>query len=131
MWGVILVRYGGELRRGYTYIGTFVGFGVALFVLGWAPELWMGMLACGLVAFFAASGDVLTQAMMQASVADHLRGRAMGAWVLALGAGPVGHIELGALIVVVGAPLGLALNGAILIATGVWVMTAIPRIRRL
>ncbi len=80
---------------------------------------------------FAAGGDVLSQAMMQASVPDHLRGRAMGAWVLALGAGPVGHVELGMLIVVVGAPAGLLLNGAVMIATGVWVMAALPRIRQL
>ena len=89
------------------------------------------MLACALVALFAASGDVLSQAMMQASVPDHLRGRAMGAWVLALGAGPIGHVELGMLTVAVGAPAGLVLNGVVLIATGLWVMAALPRIRRL
>ena len=89
------------------------------------------MLACGMVAFCAAASDVLVQAMMQASVSDHLRGRAMGAWVLALGAGPIGHLELGALIVWVGAPFGLVLNGAVLVVTGLWVAAASPRIKRL
>ena len=129
--GLLLVRYGTELRRGYAYIAVLLGFGIALLVLAWSPTLLIGMLACGLVASFAASGDVLSQAMMQASVPDHLRGRAMGAWVLALGAGPIGHVELGVLIVAVGAPAGLVLNGVVLVATGVWVMAALPRIRRL
>jgi MFS family permease len=128
---LLLVRYGTDLRRGYAYIAVLVGFGIALLVLAWSPALWIGMLACALVASFAAGGDVLSQAMMQASVPDHLRGRAMGAWVLALGAGPLGHVELGMLIVVVGAPAGLVLNGAVLIATGVWVMAGLPRIRKL
>jgi MFS family permease len=128
---LLLVGYGTELRRGYAYIAILMGFGVALLVLAWSPVLWIGMLACALVALFAASGDVLSQAMMQASVPDHLRGRAMGAWVLALGAGPIGHVELGMLTVAVGAPAGLVLNGVVLIATGLWVMAALPRIRRL
>ena len=53
--------------------------------------------------------------MMQLCVSDHLRGRAMGAWVLALGAGPVGHLELGVIVAWSGAAAGLALNGVALI----------------
>ena len=69
--------------------------------------------------------------MLQQSVADHLRGRAMGAWVLALGAGPVGHLQVGALAGVLGAGLTLTVNGGIMIALAVLAAAAAPAVRRL
>ena len=40
--------------------------------------------------------------MLQLSVSNELRGRAMGIWVLALGFGPIGHLELGSVAEAVG-----------------------------
>ncbi len=69
--------------------------------------------------------------MMQLSVANRLRGRAMGVWVLAIGVAPVGHIEMGALAVSIGVSGALFANGAVLVAIGVFIALAVPQLRRL
>jgi len=74
---------------------------------------------------------VLTQSMMQLSVPDHLRGRAMGFWVFAIGWAPVGHLEMGSLSVMLGVDTALLINGAALISVGVIATIAVPRLRKL
>ena len=69
--------------------------------------------------------------MMQLSVANELRGRAMGIWVLALGFGPLGHLELGAVSETFGLQGALLLNGILLICVAVLVGLFVPRLRRL
>ena len=69
--------------------------------------------------------------MMQLSVSNELRGRAMGIWVLALGFGPLGHLELGIVSDTFGLQGGLLLNGLVLIWIAVLVALYVPRLRRL
>ena len=68
---------------------------------------------------------------MQDYVPDEERGRAMGTWVISVGFAPVGHIGVGALAAVVGAPGALLINGAVLTAINVITGLGMPRIRRL
>ena len=75
--------------------------------------------------------DTLYKTMMQELVSDEERGRAMGSWVLSIGSAPVGHLGVGALAAVVGAPRALLINGAILSAVSVITMVSMPNIRRL
>ena len=44
-----------------------------------------------------ALADILAQSLMQLSVPGHLRGRVGGAWVVAIGLGPLGQLQIGAL----------------------------------
>ena len=129
--GLLLVRAGALRNYGVPYLCAMIGFGIALIALSQVTSLWFAMLACALIALFAAATDILVQSMMQMCVADHLRGRAMGAWVLALGAGPIGHLELGLIVAWSGAVVGLALNGAALIVCGAAVFGFMSRLRRL
>ena len=55
----------------------------------------------------------------------------MGIWVLALGFGPLGHLELGAVSETFGLQGGLLLNGILLICIAVLVGLFVPRLRRL
>jgi MFS family permease len=129
--GFLLMRAGRLRRPGRAYLAVMAGFGVGLLLLSLSGNLWLAMAATAVVAFCAASSDVLVQVMMQLCVSDHLRGRAMGAWVLALGAGPIGHLELGVLVGWFGAAAGLAINGGILVGCGLLLMATMPQIRRL
>lgn len=105
-------------RLGSFFLCVMIGFGVALLVLALAPQLYTVLIAIALVAGFASATDILVQAMLQLSVPDHLRGRSMGAWVVALGMGPFGHLELGILISWFGTAIALGINGVILVLTG-------------
>lgn len=129
--GLLLARLGALRHTGRVYMAVIAGFGVALLLLAGAPSLPFALLAVALVASCAASCDVLVQTMLQLCVADHLRGRAMGAWVLALGAGPLGHVQVGGLAALLTASTALAFNGALLLALAAWVAVRADAIRRL
>ena len=105
--------------------GTGVGF-VAV-DRRWALTLTAVVVVSGL----AVASEILTQSRMQLGVANRLRGRAMGVWVLAIGVAPAGHIEMGALAVSIGVSGALFANGAVLVAIGVFIALAVPRLRRL
>ncbi len=127
-----LSALGGHIsRRGLVYLGVIFAFGAALLLLAAADQIFLVLAAMLLVAAMAAASDVLTQSMVQLSVENHLRGRAMGAWTLAIGSAPLGHLEMGALAVALGVEGALAANGAALVAVGLITALAVPRLRRL
>ena len=89
------------------------------------------LVALLLVAGMASASDILTQSMMQISVPNRPRGRAMGAWVLAVGFAPIGHLEMGALAVSLGVGNALVINGLMLLGIGVLTTVTVPRLRKL
>ena len=64
---------------------------------------------------------------MQASVEASVRGRAAGLWVLAVGLGPLGVLEVGILAQVVGARAAQAINGAVVVLFGLLLVMALIR----
>ena len=118
-------------RRGLAYIGVIFAFGASLMLLSFASSLAVTLAAVAIVAIAAAASDILTQSMMQLAVPNELRGRAMGVWVLAVGFGPVGHLEMGSLAASIGVGAALFANGAALLIIGIIVIIATPRLRQL
>ena len=118
---------------GAFFLGVLVTFGASLIVLGAAPY------AVGLVGVFivvtlvnacGALADLLAQSLLQLSVPHELRGRAGGAWVVAIGLAPLGQLQIGALASLFGVSVALGASGLALVvlagATGVW----FPRLKR-
>ena len=99
--------------------------------LGFAPNLAIVLLAVTLVNAMTAMSDVLSQILVQLNVRNELRGRAMGSWLVAVGTGPVGHIQLGALVSVFGVAVALTSHGLALVALAVGITFFLPRMRRL
>lgn len=122
-----------NLRRGRTFVWVMFGLGAGILGLASAPALLHCIAAVFYLAALLASTDVLNQSTMQSCVADRLRGRAMGIWALAIGASPIGQLQMGGLASTVGVGVGAALtfNGSAMI--GVAVLTALfaVRLRRL
>ena len=110
--GVILTWYGSIRRRGVAYIGVVTVLGVGILILGATTSVPGVLLILALVAGMICAWDILTQAMMQLCVPNRLRGRAMGAWVFAIGSSPLGHLEMGFLASTLGLGTALYLNGA-------------------
>ena len=48
--------------------------------------------------------------LIQMAVPDKQRGRTVGVWILGIGSGPVGHLEMGWLVGMLGAPIALLIN---------------------
>jgi MFS family permease len=129
--GLTLAGMGSMTRRGVAYIVVIFAFGSGLILLSVADHLMLAVAALCIVAALATASDVLTQSMVQLSVPNALRGRAMGAWTLAIGSAPLGHLEMGALAVAIGIGNALFVNGTMLILVGIVVFFAAPRLRSL
>ncbi|MCH9675004.1 MAG: MFS transporter [Gammaproteobacteria bacterium] len=120
------------LRRGSErfYFGVIVTFGCALGLLAFAPTFSVAVGALVLIAGASVSTDILSQSMMQDAVPDRMRGRAMGVWVFAIGAAPLGHIESGLLSNAFGPTIALLINGSVLFAVSIFAWTTLPSPQR-
>ena len=76
-----------------------------------------------------ALSDLFSQTRVQKLVPNDLRGRAMGAWTSAVGAAPIGNLEIGALASMFGITIALALHGTALIILAVAILITFHRLR--
>ena len=118
-------------RKGLMMFVTAAGFGGGLMAFSLSGNLYSFLGVLLFVNACAMAVDTLYKTLMQENVSDEERGRAMGSWVLSIGFAPVGHVGVGALAGVVGAPRALLINGAALAAISVIAALGLPRIRRL
>lgn len=109
-----LTNYGNKVQL---LLWTFGLYGCFLVLFAISRSYALSLFLIMGVGAMAASFDTLQQVILQLSVRDAERGRVMGYWVASLGFGPLGHLELGAVAGLVGAPLALAANGGIVLAT--------------
>src|SRR5215472_5919306 len=119
---------------GTLFLTVLIAFGACLTGLGLAPALvgFAGVLIVLVVANAAgALTDLLAQSLMQLSVPARLRGRAGGAWVVAIGLAPLGQLQIGALASLFGVSLALGTTGLGLVGLAVGTWFLFPRVRRL
>jgi hypothetical protein len=125
---------GGAPGGGALFLLVIGAFGVSLIGLGAAPYLvgFLGVVAVLTVANAAgALADLLAQSLLQLSVPPHLRGRAGGAWVVAIGLAPFGQLQIGALASLFGVSAALGTSGLALVALATVAALLFPRVRRL
>lgn len=118
-------------HQGRMLLVTLTLFGIGLVSLAEVTYFWFTLGGVMFVSMMAAAADILHMALLQHSVANEQRGRAMGAWVVGTGTAPLGHLAIGALAGLMGASLALLLNGAALLALAGTLALALPRLRRL
>ena len=78
-----------------------------------------------------ALADLLAQSLLQLRVPAHLRGRAGGAWVVAIGLAPLGQIQMGALASLFGVSAALGASGLGLVVLAGATALLYPRLRAL
>jgi hypothetical protein len=119
---------------GTVCVAVLVTFGVSLMALGAAPYVtgFVGVLfVLTLVNAAGALADLLAQSLLQLGVPDDLRGRAGGAWVVAIGLAPLGQLQIGALASLVGVSIALGTSGLALVILAGATALLFPRIKRL
>ena len=124
--------------RGFTagggalFVAVLMSFGGSLIALGVAPYV-VGFVGVALLVLLAnaagALADLLAQSLLQLRVPAHLRGRAGGAWVVAIGLAPLGQLQIGALASLVGVSAALGASGFALIALAAAAAQIYPRLR--
>ena len=75
-----------------------------------------------------AAAEVQHSILLQLSVSNELRGRAVGSWIVGIGTSPLGHLEVGYLATVISARLT---NGVALAVVALLLAATLPRLRRL
>jgi hypothetical protein len=122
------------LAGGARFLAVLVTFGVSLIVLGAAPYL-MGfggvLVVLVLVNAAGALADLLAQSLLQLNVPEGLRGRAGGAWVVAIGLAPLGQLQIGALASLFGVSVALGTSGLALVGLAGLIGWLVPRVRRI
>lgn len=127
----LLANLGDFRRKGLLMFGITFWFGVGMMLFTISNNLFVFLLVLAIVNACAMAVDTLYKTLMQDNVADEQRGRAMGSWVLSIGVAPAGHLEIGALASLVGAPGTLLVNGVVLAAVSLGTAAGFPGIRRL
>ena len=128
---MMLANMGGFQRKGLLMFVLAAGFGLGEMAF-WLTNSVFTFVAVLLVLNACASGvDTLYKTLMQSNVPNEQRGRAMGSWVVSIGVAPVGHLSLGAIAGVLGAPGALLINGSLLLGVSIATALGLPNIRRL
>jgi len=125
-----LASLGNYKHKGWLILGIFLSFGLFLVLFAQSPWYLVSLVFMGIVGAMAAGFDAMQHIMLQLNVAEEQRGRAMGIWQLSIGFGPVGHLMIGAIAGLLGAPLALSINGIAIILTFFILMVFVPRLRR-
>jgi transmembrane secretion effector len=133
--GLLVASLRGPIQGGGAlFLAVLLAFGLSLmglalapFVVGFAGVVVMVILVNGV----GALADLFAQSLLQLSVPRHLRGRAGGAWVVAIGLAPLGQMQIGALASAFGVSVGFAASGLALALIAVATAVFAPRARRL
>ena len=131
--GLAVASARGAAGGGGFFLMVLTTFGLSLIVLGGTPYVlgFVGVLvvltivnACGALA------DLLAQSLLQLSVPRDLRGRAGGAWVVAIGLAPLGQLQIGALASLFGVSIALGTSGVALVLLATLTGLLFPRLKR-
>jgi MFS family permease len=110
-------RYGHQIRL-VTVAPLAVG--CALVAFAWSRSLMLSMLLLAVLGATVLVSVNATNALLQQSVPDEWRGRAIGLYSMSFaGTAPIGNILAGSLAERVGLTVTLTLNGALIVAAGV------------
>ena len=115
-------------RKGMLMFVIAGAFGLALMAFSLSTNLFFFLAVLAVVNACAMAVDTLYKALMQENVAGEERGRAMGSWVLSIGTAAVGHLGVGGLAGLLGAPGALLLNGGVLAFVSLGAAIGLPRL---
>ena len=119
----------GRTRREPVLGLVFVLYGVSLVALAQSHALPLAAAILVVTGACAAAFDVLQQTVIQLAVPEEQRGRAVGVWVLGIGSAPLGHLEMGTLIALLGAPIALSINGSFVLLGAATLLARAPTYR--
>jgi hypothetical protein len=129
---ILLITVHGEVaQKGRAFLLVLLLFGASIVLLGVSSSFALALAGIAAVNALAALSDLLSQSLIQSAVHNDLRGRAMGSWLLAIGLGPAGHLQMGALAAFAGVTAALVLNGLGLVFVAALTIVGAKSIRRL
>lgn len=126
---VLLALLPRRVRREPLLGAAFLVYGLSLLAVAATGSLLFAALALVVTGLCAGAFDVLQQTLIQLAVPREQRGRAVGVWVLGLGSAPVGHIEMGLMVALLGAPSALSINATLTLLAALILLARAPSYR--
>ena len=127
---VFLMALGNFAKKGLLLIGIAVSYGIFVSTFSASGSYAVALVLILGVGASAAAFDAMQWTLLQLNVPDDMRGRAVGAWVFAIGFGWVGHLGLGAVAEIAGVQWALALAGLSVILTAMIALAASKELRK-
>ena len=118
-------------RLGVVFLVVIATFGLAMGGIGLSEWFVLSLVLAGVIGACAAMFDALQWILLQAGVDDALRGRALGAWNVAIGFGWIGPLLLGAIADAVSVTAAFAVAGVVLVGTAALVSVSAKELRAL
>lgn len=118
-------------RLGLVFLAVIAVFGASMAAIGVSTWFAVSLVLAAVIGACAAMFDALQWILLQAGVDDALRGRALGAWNVAIGFGWLGPLLLGAIADTVSVTAAFALAGAVLVVTAAVVTMTATQLRSL
>ena len=120
LFAILLLSNLSENRQNASiWFMSILGLGISFIILGNATDFIIAIIAITILSGMTAVSDVYSQSIIQKSVTNEFRGRAMGAWNLAIGFQIFGNLEIGYLASLLGAGMSLVIHGIGLIILGI------------
>jgi MFS family permease len=130
--GIILARWGNEMRRGRILLIVSIGFPIILMLFSNTPFYSISLLLSVALGLGFMMEFVLINTLLQNSVDNAMRGRVMSLYTLTyFGFSPFGNLMIGALAEVWSLEATLTLSAVITLALVIVILMAIPPTRRL
>jgi MFS family permease len=128
----VIATFAGSGRNGVIWtIGNLL-FPSMILIVAVSRFFPLTLLALALLGFGMIVQNATTQTLLQTTVPDRLRGRVMGLYnVTFSGMTPFGSLQVGAFANSLGAPIAIAVGGAVCLARALWLLARKPEIRRL
>ena len=130
--GVLLLAIAGtRIPNGKTLFTSIILYSIALIWFSFSEAFLLSLFILLIVGIAASIFDALQQVLLQLNVGNTQRGRAMGIWVLGVGVGPLGHLEVGILAEFWGATSALLINGTLLLVFTCFAILSMKTIKQL
>ncbi len=129
--GLLILLLPSRRRKIFPYVASILLLSGSLIALGSVDGLVLTLILLGLTAAAISGWDIFTQSIMQLSVPDRLRGRAMGSWTFAIGTAPLGHLEMGLLAAAAGVDMAMTINGFAVVTVLALSLALTPELRRI
>lgn len=128
---LLLAAYSDRARLGVVFLVVVAVFGVLMGAIGVSTWFAVSLVVAAGIGCCAAMFDALQWILLQAGVDDSLRGRALGAWNVAIGFGWLGPLILGGVADAVSVTAAFGVAAAVLLVTAALATFATPRVRAL
>ncbi len=118
------------ISAGWILAGGSFFMGITLIGFSASTHFTLSLFLLILAGLGQACFNIMQSSIVLLSSSDAMRSRAMGALLLAIGAGPPGRLQVGGLAEAFGAPIAVGLTAAASVLSIIAVTTALPGFRR-